>query len=318
MLPATPEETQAIVDYMNWQAPDLKVEFLQKVYTENVLNHQHHVWDVHTNVDRWWMITNPTNLYSQEQFPNMDLAVTFHVGLCLRVPRSEKRKLSELPIEPFAECYRCMTEAAEALNQAQEVSDFQAIGVRCREALLAFSNAAQVAMPWPSGETKPDKAANFKAWVDHICAVSMAGESNKERRHLFKSLFNGAWQFCSWLIHATTSTWFDAEAATSTVEHAIGLGTSAVVRHIRGVPETCPACGSHRLSPQRGVNSEYSDIKWERPTCEKCGWTGDPVPIFATADSYESEEENRPPPDGECVIPTVPLRTLKKPGDRQE
>ena len=90
---------------------------------------------------------------------------------------SEKRKLSELPIEPFAECYRCMTEAAEALNQAQEIPDFQAIGVRCREALLAFSNAAQVAMPWPSGETKPDKAANFKAWVDHICAVSMAGES---------------------------------------------------------------------------------------------------------------------------------------------
>ncbi len=97
MLPATPEETQAVIDYMNWQAPDLKVEFLQKVYTENVLNHQHHVWDVHTNVDRWWVITNTTNLYSQEQFPNMDLAVTFHVGLCLRVPRSEKQKL-ELPI----------------------------------------------------------------------------------------------------------------------------------------------------------------------------------------------------------------------------
>jgi hypothetical protein len=61
---------------MNWQAPDLTVEFLQKVYTENVLNHQHQVWDVHTNVDRWWVITNPTNLYSQQQFPNMDLAVT--------------------------------------------------------------------------------------------------------------------------------------------------------------------------------------------------------------------------------------------------
>jgi hypothetical protein len=83
MLPATPDETQAVIDYMNWKAPDLKVEFLQKVYTENVLSHQHHVWDVHTNVDRWWVITNPTNLYSQEQFPNMDLAVTFHVGALL-------------------------------------------------------------------------------------------------------------------------------------------------------------------------------------------------------------------------------------------
>ena len=65
------------------------------------------------------------------------------------------------------------------------------------------------------------------------------------------------------------------------------------------------------------MNSEYPDIEWERPTCEKCGWAGEPLPIFATTDSYEPEED-RPPPESECVIPTVPLRTLKKPGDRQE
>jgi hypothetical protein len=35
---------------------------------------------VHTDVDRWWVIMQPTNLYAQEQFPNMDLALTFHVG----------------------------------------------------------------------------------------------------------------------------------------------------------------------------------------------------------------------------------------------
>jgi hypothetical protein len=37
---------------MNWQAPDLTVEFLQKVYAETILSHQHVVWDVHTEVDR--------------------------------------------------------------------------------------------------------------------------------------------------------------------------------------------------------------------------------------------------------------------------
>jgi hypothetical protein len=37
MLTATPEEEQAVIDYMHWQAPDLTVEFAQKVYTENVL-----------------------------------------------------------------------------------------------------------------------------------------------------------------------------------------------------------------------------------------------------------------------------------------
>src|SRR5439155_23351381 len=91
MLPSNPKENQAIIDYMNSRTPDLTVEFLQKVHVENVLNHKHAVWDVHTNVDRWWVITNPTNLYSQEQFPNMDLAVTFHVGLC-RVFRAAKKR----------------------------------------------------------------------------------------------------------------------------------------------------------------------------------------------------------------------------------
>ena len=121
MLAATQEEIDKVTSYFEGQAPDLKVEFIQKVYSENVLGHCHDVWDVHTDQDRWWVITNPSNLYSQEQFPNMDLALTFHVGLCLRIPRSEKQKLSELPLEPFAQCYRYLSEASEALGQAQEV-----------------------------------------------------------------------------------------------------------------------------------------------------------------------------------------------------
>src|SRR5882724_5375894 len=76
MLPSTPEEKQAIIDYMNWQAPDLKVEFLQKVYVENIVSHQHAVWDVHTNVDRWWVITNAV-------FPRAPLSMQRADGLSL-------------------------------------------------------------------------------------------------------------------------------------------------------------------------------------------------------------------------------------------
>jgi hypothetical protein len=44
-----------------------------------------------------------------------------------------------------------------------------------------------------------------------------------------------------------------------------------------------------------------------------CGWAGRPVPIFHAPEDYEQENE-RPPPDGEHVLPTVLLRTLLKPG----
>ncbi|WP_370310467.1 hypothetical protein [Sphingobium abikonense] len=73
MLKATEAETEEVREYFEWQAPDLQVTFLQKVYSEAVLNTRHDVWDVHTNKDRWWIITGGTNLYSQAQFPNMDL-----------------------------------------------------------------------------------------------------------------------------------------------------------------------------------------------------------------------------------------------------
>lgn len=61
MLSATDEETEAVRSYMEWQAPDLKVEFLQKVYSEHVMQHRHDVWDVHTNVDRWWADDGPVS-----------------------------------------------------------------------------------------------------------------------------------------------------------------------------------------------------------------------------------------------------------------
>jgi hypothetical protein len=316
MLPSSPKEKQSIIDYMNSQAPDLTVEFLQKIYVENVLSHQHAVWDVHTNVDRWWIITNPTNLYSQEQFPNMDLAVTFHVGLCLRIPRADRAMVSDLSIEPLAACFRHVSEASEALSHAQEVSDFQAVGVRCREALLAFTSATQIVVPWTGDASAKPKQADFKGWVDHICSFTLAGQTHEHRRHLLKTLLDEAWRFSNWLTHAKTSAWHDAEAAT-TVEHALGLATSLVLRHVRGVPHACPACGSTRLSPQRGFDERVPEFEWERPVCEKCDWAGDPVPILPRPEDYIAGEEERAPPDDACVLPTVPLRELVKPGRKK-
>ena len=313
MLSATQHEIEHVTEYMKSQAPDLTVQFVQKVYAENVLHVRHEVWDVHTDVDRWWVITEPMNLYSQDQFPNMDLALTFHVGLCLRIPHSERRKLSELSVEPFAECYRCLQEASDALAQASEVADYQSIGVRCRETLLAFVKAAQAVMPWTSAQDAP-KRADLNAWSDHICSVALSGTSHEHRRHLFKTLLESAWKFTNWLTHTKSSRWHDAEAAVSSTENAITLCVSAVIRHIRGVPEQCPACGSQRLSPQRGHRHDLPDLEWERPTCDKCGWVGEPVPI---SDVLE-RDDGRPstPPESECVIPTTPLRQLKRPGTK--
>ena len=41
MLKATEEEVEEIREYFEWQAPDLEVTFMQKVYSEAVLNTRH-------------------------------------------------------------------------------------------------------------------------------------------------------------------------------------------------------------------------------------------------------------------------------------
>jgi hypothetical protein len=310
MLSASQQEIDRVTKYIKSQAPDLTVELVQKVYSENVLNIRHDVWDVHTNIDRWWVISEPMNLYAQEQFPNMDLALSFHIGLCVRIPRGEHQKLSDIPAEPFVACVRGLQEIAEALTHAEELADFQAIGVRCREALLSFINTAQVAIPWMAAEEAPKKA-DLKAWTDHICSVALAGEAHKERRHLFKTLLVSAWDFANWLTHSKSSHWHDAEAAFSVSENAIGLCISTVIQHLRGVPTQCPACGSKRLSPQRGYDRRSPGTEWERPTCDKCDWAGAPVPIKNV--QQDSGNAVRKRSEGDCVIATTPLRELKRP-----
>src|SRR5258708_29607483 len=55
---------------------------------------------VHTDINRWWVITEPTNLYAQDQFPNMDrseehtseLQSPDHLVCRLLLEKKKKRK----------------------------------------------------------------------------------------------------------------------------------------------------------------------------------------------------------------------------------
>src|SRR4051794_6239322 len=67
-----PDAQKDIADYIRGQARDEEIRSVERVKTEYVLGDKHEVWDVITNKNRWWVITNPTNLYSQEHFASLD------------------------------------------------------------------------------------------------------------------------------------------------------------------------------------------------------------------------------------------------------
>lgn len=311
MLKATKEEIEEVREYFEWQAPDLEVTFMQKVYSEAVLNTRHDVWDIHTNKDRWWVITGGTNLYSQEQFPNMDLALTFHIGLILRIPRTAEQQEGDQRILPFGPVFEKIEEAGTAVTQAHNLAGYQAVGVRCRETLLELIGVAQDAATWTD---TPPQRANFRAWAEIICNDLLPGDTNKERRGALKGALESAWTFSNWLTHSKSATWVDADMAHSLTQHSILMAISLLVRELRGVPVECPKCGSPHLEPEQGENTAAPVVLWERPRCSDCGWTGRPMPILdleygQPIISREGEETD------ECSIMTVPLRTILKPGD---
>jgi hypothetical protein len=310
MLKATEEEADSVREYFEWQAPDLTIAFMQKVYSEAVLNTRHDVWDIHTNKDRWWVITGGTNLYSQDQFPSMDLALTFHIGLILRIPRTEEQQRDDQRLLPFGPVFDKLEAAGTAVAQAHNLADYQGVGVRCRETLLELIAAAQDAAVWTD---VPPQRANFRAWVEIICNDMLRGESNKERRGVIKGALESAWTFSNWLTHSKSGTWVDAEVAHGVTEHAIGMTASLLLRALRNVPDACPDCGSPQLQPEQGENTNVPGVLWERPRCAECGWAGRPVPILNMEDgraivTREGEDT------GEHSIMTVPLRTIVKPG----
>jgi hypothetical protein len=111
------------------------------------------------------VITNPTNLYSQELIKSMDIALSFHIGLMARMMGGESRDLMNRDRRVRA-LLRRLDVVNESLDRAKEVEDFQAVGMRLRELLLTltFSMSELIQTSEPTNELQ--KVANFKALAD--------------------------------------------------------------------------------------------------------------------------------------------------------
>ena len=136
---ATKRQTEAIRAYVEVQAHE-EVMHLEKAASAQVGPVRHDIWDVHCTDSRWWVITEPTNLYSQEDFKSRDVALTFHIGLAIRVSYLQERKV---PVKPesvglLPGSWRRWEQAFEAYGSGDEAENFQAVGVRLRECLVSF------------------------------------------------------------------------------------------------------------------------------------------------------------------------------------
>lgn len=269
LFKSSEREAQQIKDYVEWQARgEEKVLHAEKVASERVISQEYDVWDVHTDKERWWVVTSPMNLYSQTLMPSLDYTLSFHIGLMSRVAARREPEGSVAEQEFLLVTNRKMIQASVAFDQADESEEFQSVGMRCRECLLALIRELTEGTDIAVGENLP-KAADFPAWNERIADAIAPGGSAEFVRGYLKTTAERAWRLANWLTHATNATRDDAELAISATSHVISNYALSMLKRKAAAPERCERCKSYKITvdwrPELGKSGLFV------PRCEVCG-----------------------------------------------
>lgn len=264
-------EERAIRDYFNSQSyEDDQATIIQKVGTRRIMGRVHELYDVRSEQGRWWVITNPTNLYSQEDFPEFDQALTFHLGLAIRVVQASRTELEGDQDKQVSGAWRRYKQAVEAMDSASESTHFQAVGIMCREALLAFGHD-HADDEWVGVPADPPKRSDFKGWGS-IFAEKLADD---RIRAYVKDLVDGTWDLAVWLQHYAGASPWDAEVVLGATAHLLGFFAVLLRRRELGAPERCPRCGSYALDEDVEVVEEPEQGFLKSDVCRSCEWRSD-------------------------------------------
>ena len=261
------EGERAIRSYVERQARDEKVVHAERVTTEFVLGRKLEAWDVITDKGRWWVVTSPTNLYSQELFPSVDYTISFHVGLIARVMSEHDPGVEPLEQALLAAAWRRWEQAAEALDEAEEAEDFQAVGMRCRECLVAMVKAVASREMVPPGGVAPKRGA-VVPWCDLIAEDVARGASAEHVRGYLKAISKSGWQLVNWLTHASGATRADAVLAVEVTQHVLATFGTALFRKSHGIPDRCGGCGPYKIGLWPMAEDDDTELV---PMCQACG-----------------------------------------------
>lgn len=200
---SNPGSKRAIKDYVESQAHDEKVLHAEKVKSEHVVGRDYDCWDVHTDKDRYWVITSPSNLYSQSYFPSLDYTLSFHIGVTARIMALQRGAPNPSHKSRFTPAWRRWEEAAESYDTAEEAEDFQAVGMKCRESLIQFVSALAKPTMVRDGKGAPKRADVVGS---ELIASTIAGGGGNEyiRGHL-KAMAKSAWQLAETCLPISSS-----------------------------------------------------------------------------------------------------------------
>lgn len=267
-----PTERQAIRDYFDSQSHGDPAVHLEKAAVENVAGTVHDIWDVSTKAGRWWVVTNPTNLYAQEDFKSRDVVLTFHIGLMARVAAHHRRPIGELSAMLLDEQWERWERAVDAMTGAKHSEDFQSVSLRLRECLVSLVELLQDNSLVPDGTPVPKGAA--RDWLDLFSAYVASGSSASRLRSYLRDLGLRTWDVAQNVTHSRQAQFQDAEIAVAAVSHLLSTYTAAWMRWERQGHRRCLECGCYAVA---------------KGTCPRCG-AEEPYPEAWSAVPVDEEE----------------------------
>jgi hypothetical protein len=266
--PGNEREADRISEYVELQCAKeaARVTYLEKIRTENVFGTDYDCWNVRTDKGRYWIIANPTSLYSQDLFPSLDYTLSFHIGVMARVQTQRKGASSERVGDRLAVAFRRWEQAAEALDASRESEEVQAVGMRCRECLIEFVRSVSDLKMVPAGQEAP-KAADVVHCTELVADTVAHGSIAADIRAYLKTLAKSTWQLMSWLTHAANAVRYDGTLAVDATYAVLNAYGAAILRHERPTADRCPRCGSLRIQEIEEPESDSG----VGIACESCG-----------------------------------------------
>lgn len=263
---------RSIADYVEREAPGETVQHAEQMTVEYVMGTPYEIWDVTTDEDRYWVITNLTNLYSQEHFPSMDYTLSFHVGLMMRM-KTRMAKLEPGSATPFDEVLRRLDQAEDKLERAVEVVEFQGVGMQLREAMISLMAAARRQTELPADTERPQDA-NVKGWGEILYGHYYPGSSNKDVRGYLKATTDKAWDLVNWLTHHRNANKTAALIAKRAVDTIVVHMANTVTRERWDHTDQCPRCESRAVRTFYDPDIAPDGKQFE--DCGECGWSNHP------------------------------------------
>lgn len=267
-----PHSEMDIARYVEVEAPDENVQHVECIKREIVLGDIYDIWDVATDKDRWWVITNFTNLYSQKRFPSLDYTLSFHIGLMMRL-KSRSDRVDASDPSPFDEVLRRGEQAQDRHDSAVEAEDYQAVGMLLRECLISLVNALRRRTEI-SEEVERPQDSNFNGWTDTLMNQLCGGGSNKELRQHLKNTAKETWQLVNWLTHARSANTTASSIAIHACQTTIGHFIQILEKSRADKTDLCPVCRSRNVRTHFDIAISPDGDYYT--SCGVCDWNNHP------------------------------------------